>query len=50
MVIGAVPRAAKQGADPTINKLYLSQKWRVQSNFIIIHAVHADRAPLLSKP
>ena len=49
-MIGAVPRPAKQGAAPTINKLYLSQKWRGQSDFIIIRAVHADRALLPSKP
>ena len=49
-LIGQVPCQAKQGPDPTINKLYLSQKWQGQSDFIIIHAVHADRALLPSKP
>ena len=33
-----------------INKLHLSQKWQGQSDFINIHAVHADRALLPSKP
>ena len=49
-MIGAVPRPTKQGADPTKNKLCLSQDWRGQSDFISIHAVHADRALLPSKP
>ena len=33
---------AKMGADHTINKLQLSQEWRVQSDFFDIHAVHAN--------
>ena len=41
---------AKKGADHKINKQYLSQEWRGQSNHIIIHAVHANRALLPSKP
>ena len=41
---------AKKGADHTNNKLCLSQGWRGQFDFIIIHAVHADGALLPSKP
>ena len=41
---------AKKGADHTINKLYLSREWRGQSDLFIIHAVHANRALLPSKP
>ena len=41
---------AKKGADNTINKLYLNQEWRGQSDHIIIHPVHANRALLPSKP
>ena len=41
---------AKKGADHTINKLYLSQEWRGQSEILDIHAVHASRALLASKP
>ena len=41
---------AKKGADHTINKLYLSHEWRGQSDLFIIHAVHANRALLPSKP
>ena len=41
---------AKKGADHIINKLYLSSEWRGQSNLFIIHAVHANRALLPSKP
>ena len=37
-VIGAVPLSS---ASHTNNKLQLSQEWRVQSDFIDIHAVHA---------
>ena len=33
---------AKTGAAHTINKLQLSQEWRVQSNLFDIHAVHAN--------
>ena len=40
---------AKKGADHTINKLYLSQQWREQSNLIIRLAVHANIALLPSK-
>ena len=32
---------AKTGADHTNNKLQPSREWRVQSDFIDIHAVHA---------
>ena len=49
-MIGAVPRQPKQGADPTNNKLCLSQKWRGKSDFIVMHAVPADRALLPSQP
>ena len=41
---------AKKGADHTNAKLCLSQEWRGQSDIIIIHAVHTDRALLPSKP
>ena len=41
---------AKKGADHTINKLYLSQEWRGQSDLMVIHPVHAYRAPLPSMP
>ena len=41
---------AKMGAAHTINKLYLSQEWRGQSDLFNIHAVHAKRAVLPSKP
>ena len=41
---------AKKGADHTINKLYLSQEWRGQSDHIIIHALHANRALFPAKP
>ena len=41
---------AKKGPDHTINKPYLSQEWRGQSDHIIIHAVHTNRALLPSKP
>ena len=41
---------AKTGADHTINKLYLSQEWRGQSDIFDILAVHANGAPLPSKP
>ena len=41
---------AKTGADHTITKLYLSQEWRGQSDIFDIHAVHANRALLPSKP
>ena len=41
---------AKKGADHTINKVYLSREWRGQSNRFVIHAVHANRALLPSKP
>ena len=41
---------AKTGADHTINKLHLSQEWRGQSDIFDIHAVHAYRALLPSKP
>ena len=41
---------AKTGADHTINILYLSQEWRGQSDIFDIHAVHANRALLPSKP
>ena len=40
----------KRGADHTINKLHRSQVWRGQSDIFDIHAVHADRAHLPSKP
>ena len=40
----------KTGADHTTNKLYLSQEWQGQSNIFDIHAVHANRALLPSKP
>ena len=40
----------KKGADRTINKMYLSQEWQGQSDFIVIHVVHANRALLPSKP
>ena len=33
---------AKTGADHTINKLHLSQEWQGQSDFLDIHAVHAN--------
>ena len=50
-VIGAVPCRAKPcRADHTNNKLQLSREWRVQSDFIDIHAVHAYCAVLPSKP
>ena len=39
-----------KGADPTINLLRISQEWRGQFDSIDIHAVHATRAPLPSKP
>ena len=39
-----------KGADHTNNSLHLSQEWRGQLDFINIHAVHASRAPLPSKP
>ena len=32
----------KTGADHTINNLQLSSEWQVQSEFINIHAVHAN--------
>ena len=41
---------AKKGADHTINKLHLSREWRGRLDFFIIHAVHANRALLPSKP
>ena len=41
---------AKKGADHTINKLYLSREWQGQSDHFNIHAVHANRALLPSKP
>ena len=41
---------AKKGADHTINKLYLSQEWRGQSDVIIIPPVHAISALIPSKP
>ena len=41
---------AKTGADHRINKLHLSQEWRGQSDIFDIHAVHANRALLFSKP
>ena len=41
---------AKKGADHTINKLYLSREWQGQFDLFIIHAVHANRALLPSKP
>ena len=41
---------AEKGTDHKINKLYLSQEWRGQSDHIIIHAVHANRALPPSKP
>ena len=41
---------AKKGADYTINKLYLNREWRGQSDLIVIHAVHANKALLPSKP
>ena len=41
---------AKKGADHTINKLYLSREERGQWDLFIIHAVHANRALLGSKP
>ena len=41
---------AKTGADNRINKLHLSQEWRWQSVIFDIHDVHANRAPLPSKP
>ena len=40
----------KTSADHTINKLQLSQEWRVQSDLLDIHPVHAKRALLPSKP
>ena len=40
----------KKGADHTANKLCLSREWRGQSDLFIIHAVHANRALLPSKP
>ena len=33
---------AKTGAARTINKLQLSQEWRVQSEIFDIHGVHAN--------
>ena len=41
---------AKTGADHTINKLQLSREWRVPSDILDIHAVHANSALLPSKP
>ena len=41
---------AKTGAVHTINKLQLSGEWRVQSDSFDIHAMHAHRALLPSKP
>ena len=41
---------AKTGTDHKINKLYLSREWRGQSDIFDIHAVHANRALLPSKP
>ena len=41
---------AKKGADHTINKLYLSREWGGQFDLFKIHAVHANRALLPSKP
>ena len=35
---------------PQTKKLCISQEWRGQSDFIIIHDDHADRALLPSKP
>ena len=41
-VIGAVSCSAKTCcADHTNNELQLSREWRVQSDFIDIHTVHA---------
>ena len=39
-----------KGADHTNKLLHLRQEWRGQFNSIDIHAVHATRAPLPSKP
>ena len=39
-----------KGADHTNNLLHLRQEWRGQFDSIDIHAVHATRAPLPSKP
>ena len=33
---------AKEGADHTIDKLYLTGEWQGQSNPFNIHAVHAN--------
>ena len=41
---------AKKGADHTINKLYRSRESQGQSDLFNIHAVHANRALLPSKP
>ena len=38
------------GADHIIKKLRLSQEWHAQPDIFNIHAVHAKRAPLPSKP
>ena len=50
-VIGAVSCRAKTcGADDTKRKLCLSREWRGQASLFNIHAVHAGRAVLPSKP
>ena len=41
---------AKKNTDHTMNKLCPSQEWQGQSDQIIIHTVHANRALLPSKP
>ena len=43
-------RAKLCSADHTNNKLRLSQEWRARADILNIHAVHAKRALLPSKP